>query len=155
MQLSSCHEVGRVRSKSFTNEKAERTGLMNTTLIRIVKAHELRGKSREELLRQLDELKTELQQLRVAKVTGGAASKLSKIKVVRKSIARVLTVYNQNKKQAIRDKSAGEIYKPLDIRPKMTRALRRKLTPEQASKKTLKAIKKAKYFPQRKYAVKA
>jgi len=68
-----------------------------------VKAHELRGKSREELLRQLDELKTELQQLRVAKVTGGAASKLSKIKVVRKSIARVLTVYNQNKKQAIRD----------------------------------------------------
>jgi len=44
-----------------------------------VKAHELRGKSREELLRQLDELKTELQQLRVAKVTGGAASKLSKM----------------------------------------------------------------------------
>ncbi|EKX52404.1 large subunit ribosomal protein L35e_1, cytoplasmic [Guillardia theta CCMP2712] len=120
-----------------------------------VKAHELRGKSREELLRQLDELKTELQQLRVAKVTGGAASKLSKIKVVRKSIARVLTVYNQNKKQAIRDKSADEIYKPLDIRAKLTRALRRKLSPEQASKQTLKAIKKAKYFPQRKYAVKA
>ena len=44
-----------------------------------VKAHELREKGREELLRQLDELKTELQQLRVAKVTGGAASKLSKM----------------------------------------------------------------------------
>jgi ribosomal protein L29 len=44
-----------------------------------VKAHELRTKGREELLRQLDELKTELQQLRVAKVTGGAASKLSKM----------------------------------------------------------------------------
>ena len=44
-----------------------------------VKAHELRQKNRDELLRQLDELKTELQQLRVAKVTGGAASKLSKM----------------------------------------------------------------------------
>ena len=44
-----------------------------------VKAHELRGKKKEELLRQLDELKTELQQLNVAKVTGGAPSKLSKM----------------------------------------------------------------------------
>jgi len=44
-----------------------------------VKAHELRQKNRDELLRQLEELKTELQQLRVAKVTGGAASKLSKM----------------------------------------------------------------------------
>ena len=35
----------------------------------------------------LDELKTELAQLRFAKVSGGAASKLSKIRVVRKSIA--------------------------------------------------------------------
>ena len=44
-----------------------------------VKAYELRTKSKEDLTRQLEELKTELQQLRVAKVTGGAASKLSKM----------------------------------------------------------------------------
>jgi large subunit ribosomal protein L35e len=44
-----------------------------------VKAYELRPKSKEDLTRQLEELKTELQQLRVAKVTGGAASKLSKM----------------------------------------------------------------------------
>merc|ERR1711939_1098763 len=93
-----------------------------------VKAHELRQKNRDELLRQLDELKTELQQLRVAKVTGGAASKLSKIKVVRKSIARVLTVINQNKKQAVREAYADKVHKPLDIRRKATRGLRRKLT---------------------------
>lgn len=37
-------------------------------------------------------------QLRVAKVTGGAASKLAKIKTVRKKIARVLTVYHQSQK---------------------------------------------------------
>lgn len=41
-------------------------------------------------------------QLRVAKVTGGAPSKLAKIKTVRKSIARVLTVYNQTQKQKVR-----------------------------------------------------
>lgn len=44
-----------------------------------VRAAELREKSKEELEKQLEELKTELQQLRVAKVTGGAASKLAKM----------------------------------------------------------------------------
>ena len=44
-----------------------------------IKAHELRGKSRDDLLKQLDELKTELSQLRVHKVTGGTASKLAKM----------------------------------------------------------------------------
>ncbi len=61
-----------------------------------VKAYELRTKSKGELLKQLEELKAELATLRVAKVTGGAASKLSKIQVVRKNIARVLTVISQN-----------------------------------------------------------
>eukprot|EP00293_Proteomonas_sulcata_P021345 CAMPEP_0184292778 /NCGR_PEP_ID=MMETSP1049-20130417/4478_1 /TAXON_ID=77928 /ORGANISM="Proteomonas sulcata, Strain CCMP704" /LENGTH=124 /DNA_ID=CAMNT_0026600665 /DNA_START=27 /DNA_END=401 /DNA_ORIENTATION=- len=120
-----------------------------------VKAYELRSQSRDELLRKLDELKTELQQLRVAKVTGGAASKLSKIKVVRKSIARVLTVVNQNKKQAIREAYKDKEFKPIDIREKKTRAIRRRLTPEQATKQTKKSITKAKHFPKRKYAVKA
>ena len=35
-----------------------------------VKAHELRGKKKEELVKQLEELKQELGSLRVAKVTG-------------------------------------------------------------------------------------
>ncbi|CAM4665322.1 unnamed protein product [Leuciscus chuanchicus] len=67
-----------------------------------IKARDLRGKKKEELLKQLDDLKVELSQLRVAKVTGGAASKLSKIRVVRKSIARVLTVINQTQKENLR-----------------------------------------------------
>uniref|UniRef100_A0A7S0M8E0 Ribosomal protein L35 n=1 Tax=Cryptomonas curvata TaxID=233186 RepID=A0A7S0M8E0_9CRYP len=120
-----------------------------------VKAYELRPKSKEDLTRQLEELKTELQQLRVAKVTGGAASKLSKIKVVRKSIARVLTVINQNKKEAVRAAYKDKKFLPLDIRTKKTRALRRKLTTAQATKLTKKAQTKAKHFPKRKYAVKA
>lgn len=47
-----------------------------------IKARDLRGKKKEELLKQLDDLKNELSQLRVAKVTGGAASKLSKMWVL-------------------------------------------------------------------------
>uniref|UniRef100_A0A3P8ULW7 Large ribosomal subunit protein uL29 n=1 Tax=Cynoglossus semilaevis TaxID=244447 RepID=A0A3P8ULW7_CYNSE len=74
---------------------------MNTKSAKI-KARDLRGKKKEELLKQLDDLKNELSQLRVAKVTGGAASKLSKIRVVRKSIARVLTVINQTQKENLR-----------------------------------------------------
>lgn len=46
-----------------------------------VKCTDLRIKDKNELLKQLEELKTELTNLRVAKVTGGAASKLSKMYV--------------------------------------------------------------------------
>ena len=41
----------------------------------------MRGKSKDDLIKQLDELKTELAQLKVHKVTGGTASKLSKMSV--------------------------------------------------------------------------
>ncbi len=67
-----------------------------------IKCSELRSKKKEELTKQLDDLKTELASLRVAKVTGGAASKLSKIRVVRKSIARVYIVMHQKQKENIR-----------------------------------------------------
>ena len=63
-----------------------------------IKCSELRTKKKEELTKQLEDLKTELGSLRVAKVTGGAASKLSKIRVVRKSIARVYIVMHQKQK---------------------------------------------------------
>lgn len=69
-----------------------------------VKAHELRSKGKQDLLTQLKDLKSELAALRVAKVTGGAPNKLSKIKVVRKSIARVLTVFRQNQRAALKKK---------------------------------------------------
>lgn len=44
-----------------------------------VKAHELKSKSKADLSSQLTELKQELLQLRVAKVTGGNTSKLTKM----------------------------------------------------------------------------
>lgn len=44
-----------------------------------VKASQLWGKNKEELKKQLDELKHELVQLRTQKIAGGAQSKLSKM----------------------------------------------------------------------------
>merc|ERR1712179_189483 len=120
-----------------------------------VKCSELRGKKKEELLKQLEELKQELAGLRVAKVTGGAASKLSKIRVVRKSIARVNIVINQTTKENLRKLYKNKKYKPLDLRPKKTCAIRKALSPTEASKKNRKTLRRLRAFPQRRFAVKA
>merc|ERR1712070_156796 len=128
---------------------------VHTATMGKLKVHELRSKNKSDLEKQLEELKTELAALRVAKVTGGAASKLSKIKVVRKSIARVLTVINQTQKSQLRLFYKDKKLLPLDLRTKKTRALRRKLTKDEAGAKTLRQKKKEKHFPIRKYAVKA
>ncbi|KAN0126771.1 Ribosomal L29 domain containing protein [Russula decolorans] len=120
-----------------------------------VKANELQSKTRNDLTKQLDELKRELLTLRVQKIAGGSASKLTKINTVRKSIARVLTVTNQKARQNIREYYKNKKYLPLDLRPKKTRAIRRRLTKHERSLKTLKQHKKDAHFPRRKYAVKA
>ncbi|CAI5463857.1 unnamed protein product [Closterium sp. NIES-64] len=120
-----------------------------------LRVHELRGKSKTELLNQLKELKTELAALRVSKVTGGAPNKLSKIKVVRKSIAQVLTVINQTQKANLRAAFAKKKYAPLDLRPKKTRAIRQRLTKRQSELTTAREARRLKYFPQRKFALKA
>merc|ERR1719348_1689765 len=118
-----------------------------------IKAHELRGKKREELEDQLKQLKQELSQLRVAKVTGGQASKLCKIRVVRKGIARVLTVMNETQKENLRKFYKGSKYKPLDLRRKLTRAKRRALTKSELKRKTKKQQRKERLYPMRKFAV--
>ncbi|XP_076919650.1 large ribosomal subunit protein uL29w-like [Bidens hawaiensis] len=118
-----------------------------------IKVHELRGKSKVDLFDQLKYLKAELSLLRVAKVTGGAPNKLSKIKVVRTSITQVLTVISQTQKSMLREAYKNKKYLPLDLRPKKTRAIRRRLTKHQASLKTEREKKKEKYL--RKYAIKA
>jgi len=75
-------------------------------------------------------------------------------KVVRKSIAQVLTVISQKQKSALREAYKNKKLLPLDLRPKKTRAIRRRLTKHQASLKTEREKKKEMYFPVRKYAIK-
>lgn len=103
-------------------------------------------RSKNDLTKQLSDLKSELLTLRVQKTTGGAPSKLTKMfvpftflcliqsqysvhsNVVRKSIARVLTVMNHKSRQNLREYYKNKKYLPLDLRPKKTRAIRRRLT---------------------------
>ncbi|KAF8605330.1 ribosomal protein L35 [Ceratobasidium sp. AG-I] len=120
-----------------------------------VKAYELQSKSKGDLTKQLHELKTELLSLRVQKVAGGSSAKLTKINTVRKSIARVLTVTNQKTRQNLRELYKKKKFLPLDLRAKKTRAIRRRLSKTDASRKTVKQKKKDTHFPIRKYAVKA
>ncbi|KAF2228747.1 putative ribosomal protein L35 [Viridothelium virens] len=120
-----------------------------------VKAAQLWGKNKEELKSELERLKGNLVTLRTQKIAGGASSKLNQIHDVRKSIARVLTVINANQRHQLRLYYKNKKYLPLDLRPKQTRAMRRRLTKEEASKITEKQRKRQIHFPQRNYAVKA
>ncbi|PPJ56383.1 hypothetical protein CBER1_00678 [Cercospora berteroae] len=120
-----------------------------------VKASQLWGKNKEDLKKQLDDLKAELVQLRTQKIAGGASSKLNKIHDVRKSIARVLTIINANQRAQLRLFYQKKKYLPLDLRSKQTRAIRRRLSPEDAKRMTEKQKKKQRHFPQRQFAVKA
>jgi large subunit ribosomal protein L35e len=121
----------------------------------MVKAHELRSTPKEDLLKTLGELRKELSELHVAKVTDGAASKLAKIKGVRKSIARVLTVYNQQQKEGLRKAYSKAKYQPKDLRSKKTRAMRRQLSKFERKQKTNKEKRKLAAFPKVRYAIKA
>ena len=120
-----------------------------------MKTHELRDLNKEDLLKQLAEYKEELRNARVTKVTGNNASKLSAIGSLRKQIARTLTVYNQTTKAQARKLVAGKKYAPIDLRAKKTRAIRRRLTKNQANAKTVRQANKERHFPKRKYALKA
>lgn len=73
---------------------------------------------------------------------------------IRKSIARVLTIINAKQRAQLRLFYKGKKYLPLDLRAKQTRAIRRRLSPEDASRQLPKTKKKASHFPQRKFAVK-
>ena len=123
------------------------------SIVARVKAVELRQKNRDELMTEIENYKKELsqvfcfvmmsnEQLRVAQVTGGAPAKLSQIKVVRKNIARALTVLSQQKRIAVcffcflvilqlKEHYANAKFVPTDLRMKKTRAMRRALTKEQ------------------------
>ncbi|EPQ29133.1 uncharacterized protein PFL1_03421 [Pseudozyma flocculosa PF-1] len=120
-----------------------------------VKAFELQSKSKADLTSQLEELKTELLQLRVQKVAGGNSSKLTKINTVRKNIARVLTVINQKQRANLREFYKGKKHIPLDLRAKKTRAIRRKLTKHEAKAVTERQHKKNIHFGNRKFVLKA
>lgn len=140
-----------------------------------ISAADYRKKSETELIADLKKLREELQQIRFTKVTGTAVSKLSKIKTLRKQIARVLTIIREARKNAVisqlRTRKTKEVvdgkentiektiknlklkHIPLDLRPKKTRAIRRRLTKFESKLLTIRQLKRKLNFPVRKFAV--
>ena len=136
-----------------------------------LRAKTLRENDETTLQQNLRDLQKELQELRISKVASGVASKLAKIRVVRKAIARILTILNEKRrnsvKNAFRNRKDIRAYNeangtsfstskiPKELRARKTRALRRRLTKKQAGRKLLKTLKREWNFPQRNYALKA
>merc|ERR1719309_255280 len=74
---------------------------------------------------------------------------------MRKSIARVHIVMAQKQKENLRKFYKSKKYKPRDLRPRKTRAIRKRLTPHESALKTPREMHKMRSFPERKFAVKA
>ena len=144
-------------------------------MAKTISAKTYRKKNTTELLSDLKKLREDLQQIRFTRVSGTAVSKLSKIKTLRKEIARVLTIIRENKKnevvskllerksQELKDGKEEEVTKtiknlkvkhiPIDLRAKKTRAQRKALTKFENNLLTLKQLKRRLNFPKRKFAV--
>ena len=138
-------------------------------------AKEYRKKNTSDLLNDLKKLREDLQKIRFTKGTGTAVAKLTKIKELRKQIARILTIIRENRKEEVvkglrekvtkeeKDGKEEEIktsiknlklkHIPLDLRPKLTRAKRRRMTKFERKLVTLRQLKRRLNFPMRKFAV--
>ncbi|SYW77763.1 probable ribosomal protein L35 [Ustilago bromivora] len=127
----------------------------NNTHTMVVKTFDLQAKSKADLVKQLEELKTELLNLRVQKVAGGSSSKILRINSLRKDIARVLTVMNQKQRANLREFYKGKKHLPLDLRSKKTRAIRRKLNQHERTRITERQHKREIHFANRKFVLKA
>ena len=138
-------------------------------------AKEYRKKNTSDLLNDLKKLREDLQKIRFTKGTGTAVAKLTKIKELRKQIARILTIIRENRKEEVvkglrervkkeeKDGKEEEVkttiknlklkHIPLDLRPKLTRAMRRRMTKFERRLVTLRQLKRKRNFPMRKFAV--
>ena len=118
-----------------------------------IKAYEIRKNSEAELLSVLESQRRELVGLRTSKVASAPQIKLARIKVVRKNVAKLLTVMNEKRRTAAKSEWKDKKYTPKDLRTKGTKASRKGLTNAEKKVSTLKAQKKAANFRLRKYAV--
>jgi large subunit ribosomal protein L29 len=65
----------------------------------IMRLKEIRGISSEERTKKISELKTELSRLKTMISAGGAVENAARIRELRKTIARILTIESEQKQQ--------------------------------------------------------
>ena len=120
-----------------------------------LKAKDARDKNKDELLKSLKDAKMELSMLRVAKQSQGAASKVAKIKVLRKNCARILTVLSQKQRDTLKAFYAKKpSATPKCLKRKLTKSRRMALSKAEKAHKTSRALKREQKYPVRKFAVK-
>ncbi|RLG99378.1 50S ribosomal protein L29 [Candidatus Bathyarchaeota archaeon] len=71
----------------------------------ILRVKEIREMSSEERRKKLDELRAELMRIRTMIKAGGSIENTSRIRELRKAIARILTIENEEKKAREKGKS--------------------------------------------------
>mmetsp|Transcript_13080 Transcript_13080/g.22064 ORF Transcript_13080/g.22064 Transcript_13080/m.22064 type:complete len:128 (-) Transcript_13080:108-491(-) len=120
-----------------------------------VKAYQLRNKSEEDLLKTLTQFRGELVGLRSSKVASAPQVKLARIRVVRKAIAKVLTVLNEKRRNEAKAAWKNKKYTPKDLRVKGSKAGRSGLNKKELKLQTVRAAQKAGNFRLRKFAVAA
>ena len=104
--------------------------------------HKIRESDSEAIRANIEKLKDELRTLRNSKASSGSATKLAKIKTVRKNIARNLTILNQKERANLAGKlHQGSSKRAIFLRRKLTRAVRRQLTIHQ-KRKTITKVQK-------------
>ena len=117
-----------------------------------LKGHELREKSRNDLLEELASLEKKMFELKGQKAAG---SKLNEIKDARRDIARVKTILMEKQRAALKEKYTNKKYIPVDLRKHTEKALRTKLAAKYANKMTAAQIRRNKFLHPVKFALKA
>merc|ERR1711865_9996 len=118
-----------------------------------VKAYELRKQDEVTLVQNLNKFRSELVGLRTSKVSSAPQVKLARIRVVRKAIAKVLTVLHEKQRDEAKTAHANKKYTPRDLRAKRSKAARRQMTKHSKSLVTTRQAKRNGNFRQRRYAV--
>ena len=71
-------------------------------MVAILKVKDIRKMSKEERLAKLRELKAELLRFRAQQASGAPLENPGRLRVIKKTIARILTVINEEKKSSKR-----------------------------------------------------
>jgi ribosomal protein L29 len=124
-------------------------------MVKPQKPHELRNKSRQELLETLATLEKKLFETRSQLASSSGRAKLSELQTVRRDVARVKTILMEQQRKALQDRFKDQRFVPIDIRPNVVKSQRKKLPAKFANKLTVRARRRAKFLKPVKFALKA
>merc|ERR1712048_982583 len=125
--------ISRVSSRTYRSKFQQKTIKM-ADKVKALRVASLREESKDSLTAKLAELRQELATLKVAKV---------------------LTVINQTRKAELQKLYRGKSIKPVDLKPRKTRALRKRLNKHEESLKSLKTIRREQKTALKNFALKA